>query len=46
MGLDGAAMPPPAKEREKGEGQSSRNAKQGFRRMAVTEFNGLPQVRC
>lgn len=44
MGLDGAAMPPAATEREKGEGQSSRNAKQKFRRVAVTGFNGLPQV--
>lgn len=44
LGLDPTVLQAVAKERELGESQNSRHARQGFRRVAVTNFNGLPQV--
>lgn len=45
MGLDPKALPEPPSERERGEDQRSRHVRQGFRRVAVANFNGVPQVR-
>ncbi|CAN0394731.1 unnamed protein product, partial [Hapterophycus canaliculatus] len=43
MGLDPKALPEPPSERERGEDQRSRHVRQGFRRVAVASFNGVPQ---
>eukprot|EP00903_Cladosiphon_okamuranus_P010672 g10089.t1 len=43
MGLDVKALPEPPSERERGEDQRSRHVRQGPRRIAVANFNGIPQ---
>ncbi|CAN0508263.1 unnamed protein product, partial [Ectocarpus sp. 8 AP-2014] len=43
MGLDPTKLPEPPSERERGEDQRSRHVRQGARRIAVTNFNGIPQ---
>ncbi|CAN0022840.1 unnamed protein product [Ectocarpus fasciculatus] len=43
MGLEPTKLPEPPSERERGEDQRSRHVRQGARRIAVTNFNGIPQ---